>query len=32
MDDWWQVIVMVAVFVIGAALLLYVGKEWAAGM
>jgi hypothetical protein len=32
MDDWWRVAMMVAVVIVGAALVLYVGMEWAAGM
>ena len=29
MDDWWRVVVIVAVIAIGCALVLYVGVEWA---
>jgi hypothetical protein len=32
MDDWWSVIFTVAVIASGAALVLYVLVEWAAGM
>jgi hypothetical protein len=31
MGDWWRVAAMVAIVVIGTALILYVGMEWAAG-
>jgi hypothetical protein len=31
MDDWWRVAMMVAVVIVGVALVLYVGMEWAAG-